>query len=211
MEEKRTRIIRASASRFHSFFFHSTEIRDVSRYHHSRRFFVSLCDNAIRFHEKDLVQIQSPCTRYPPKIRCFARIRERKGQRCIIQRYTGRRKQDISLISILLRRYKSRGTRPRDSLRALVFLYFSFLFFPSFSPLSLSLFAVFSPFAHRNIPHCFQNFYADSTLTRAVHELFENRESIVSTLELTNGSRIAQTDVNTALNSFRNRFRDREV
>ena len=130
MEEKRTRIIRASASRFHSFFFHSTEIRDVSRYHHSRRFFVSLCDNAIRFHEKDLVQIQSPCTRYPPKIRCFARIRERKGQRCIIQRYTGRRKQDISLISILLRRYKSRGTRPRDSLRALVFLYFSF---PSFS------------------------------------------------------------------------------
>lgn len=140
----------------------------------------------------------------PTKIRCFVRIRERKGQRCIIQRYTGRRKQDISLISILLRRYKSRGTRPRDSLRALVFLYFSFLSFSSSSPLSLSLFpfAVFSPFAHRNIPHCFQNFYAESTLTRAVHELFENRESIVSTLELTNGSRIAQTNVNTALNSF---------
>lgn len=145
MGEKRTRIIRASASRFHSFFFHSTEIRDVSRYHHSRRFFVSLCDNAIRFHEKDLVQIQSPCTRYPPKIRCFARIRERKGQRCIIQRYTGRRKQDISLISILLRRYKSRGTRPRDSLRALVFLYFSFLSFLLLSLfLSLSLRCFFS-------------------------------------------------------------------
>lgn len=137
MGEKRTWIIRTSASRFHSFFFHSMEIRNVSRYHEDSS---CLCvTTQFASTNKTWFKSSPPLHPIPTKIRCFVRIRERKGQRCIIQRYTGRRKQDISLISILLRRYKSRGTRPRDSLRALVFLYFSFLSFSSSSPLSLFL------------------------------------------------------------------------
>lgn len=129
-------------------------------------------------------------------------MRERKGQRCIIQRYTRRRKQDISLISILLRRYKSRGTRPRDSLRALVFLFLLFFLFFLSLFLSPSPSTVFSPFATYHT--VFRTFMLSllhwgQSCSRVVRE---NRESIVSTLELTNSSRIAQPNVNTALNSF---------